>query len=1035
MPDKYVRSTEHYTGGTETGNSYANAYLDNTWTPGGANDRSQTAIAALAGPFKCRFGEDSGVVSTFKPVTRLQINNPGATVEAMTPPTGTARGAFHSLFGAALSCKVIFDFVNQSSLSFASFSWYFTAENSSPPFDQPTAADVTWSGLEFKNGPHMACTGQGINALVEKCRVHNFRTQTAMRFRILPGLILRGCWIGPNGDLATGSPGLGHNVYFAWRCTGALVEDNYIEHANGYGFHFNGNDDIALNHICRRNILNENPRVASPWVLASMDISNTHDSLFENNLFLVRRSIDLLSNTPQSPTFKPNLNVERNILVNNTCVFYGGSAGTNNAVKLFGPGQGSTTTWSAIDTYLFNNIFITMNAGLAIIDGGINTHMPSPGSAGENKIFTHNTTNMNTLFDNWATNDFRVKVGSAPFRSGVSSYLTKAAPTTDILGITRTGGYDAGCFHTAGVTHDRSAIVLTKKALTTQRQGVYNRSATLIKSASQTTVTVGHATIWASPTGSNASPGTFSQPVQTLEYAAQLCSQDDHVRALPGAYRGLRWTAAQAIANGIEIISDTPRAAIISGRHLSDVGTTKDAIVEFDRTGGTLDGFEINGLITAAGVTGSQRLFDVLSGGGLTLRNVLMRDNVSPVDSAIGLRVGEYSGELILEDCEFLRLGLGAQSNTATTLFGSVANTRTLTARRCKWSDCRRALVVSATAGLWHGDLRRIEVVGSNLAGLRLADGAHTWRLQSSLIHDQDAGASHGIHLQLVVLGSSFFMNDTTVYEPNATAILISDIGAVQAVGAIRYFNCLIAGITAGQVIEDLRVSGGILQSAASIAAPKTDSRWPLIFQNIAAQNYDLLGGGAPPAVDVGTPFFQGYSAAVEDFLGRPRPSGVTFDIGAYELPFTSVHQKSGAITKKSVFTTIRQGVFSRIGFVQPKKFLATTRVGNYVRTATLNAKKSFLTSSVVTGAAPTIHNLSAAIGLRKTMTVARGSTFVRSGEALIKKTMTTARAGVYARSGSITAKRIFSGTSQKVIGTPVTIQGYQTVIFQKRKT
>jgi hypothetical protein len=207
-------------------------------------------------------------------------------------------------------------------------------------------------------------------------------------------------------------------------------------------------------------------------------------------------------------------------------------------------------------------------------------------------------------------------------------------------------------------------------------------------------------------------------------------------------------------------------------------------------------------------------------------------------------------------------------------------------------------------------------------------------------------------------------------------------------------------------------------QSISSIVLEVSDYRWPNIFVSFAAKNYHLINGTNPApyhpvdsGVQVGT---FGAQAPTTDYDGLPRPQGAAHDMGAYELPLTSVHTRSGSVTRKSTASTARDGGFGRSALAVDRHITTGTRAGSFVRSANVSTRHAIASSKQLTGGQPTIHSRSALITTRKTPTTTRAGTFVRSKSETARRTLTGSRGGAHVRSSSITTKRTPTGTPQK---------------------
>lgn len=402
------------------------------------------------------------------------------------------------------------------------------------------------------------------------------------------------------------------------------------------------------------------------------------------------------------------------------------------------------------------------------------------------------------------------------------------------------------------------------------------------------TVAAHAATYYVATGGNDNDPGSETQPFATLQKAANIAVGGDTIIVRPGTYVGAKFSVSGSAENPI-VVTGEPGAIIQSP---SAANANGDNIWIRDASYITIEGFEIRNAPRAGIAVQGEPAPDEVH--GVVIRNNNVHDN-----QRWGIFTGYAEGVLIENnicaasaqehgiyvsnsaDNPVIRLNTchdnflaGIQINADPALDGDGIITNALVDSNTIFSNG-----VGGAAGINLASVVN-SLISNNLLYDNHATGIVGW--------DDEAGVQFGTH------NNRFFNNTVVMAEDGRFALsllngsfnnavhnnILMHLGARGSIeidsgseeGLFSDFNIVVAPFSVDENFISLASWQARAHDANSFFAFPTD-----IFVNFAADNYDLPEGS--PAVDFG----RSVTGVNADILGRPRPVGRSFDIGAYE--------------------------------------------------------------------------------------------------------------------------------------------------------
>jgi parallel beta-helix repeat protein len=401
------------------------------------------------------------------------------------------------------------------------------------------------------------------------------------------------------------------------------------------------------------------------------------------------------------------------------------------------------------------------------------------------------------------------------------------------------------------------------------------------------------ATLYVSPAGSDANPGTAAAPLLTLQTAANRVAAGDTVNVAAGTYRGFNLTADGTAAARITfhaepgVVIDRPNP----WNNLDGINLEGASFV-------TVEGFTVTGM-PRAGIR------------SVTNEFVVIRDNVADANAVWGIFTG-FSSDLLIEGN---RASNSAQQHgiyVSNSADRPVVRGNTVVGNHGSGIQLN-ADVFAGGDGVITGALIEDNVIRANGAGGGASinlDGVQDSVVRNNVI---DGARSTGIALfrQNGAAGSSNnrVVNNTVVVDNGldvtagrwAVSISGGSTGNVLTNnilystqsfrGAVSVSADSLAGLVSDYNAAEDRFSldggGSALGLAAWRAATGQDAH-SLVLVDVAALNALFVDRAAgdyhlhalSAAVDRGT----ASGAPAADFEGTPRPSGAGIDIGADEF-------------------------------------------------------------------------------------------------------------------------------------------------------
>ena len=352
--------------------------------------------------------------------------------------------------------------------------------------------------------------------------------------------------------------------------------------------------------------------------------------------------------------------------------------------------------------------------------------------------------------------------------------------------------------------------------------------------ATVTTATI--AELYVATTGSDTNPGNASAPLKTIAKASQLARPGTVVHVAPGTYAGgFKTTASGTATARVRYQSDTRWAA----RIVPPAGSVTDTA--WDNRGNYVDivGFDIDGSVAQKGTAWTTGIYNGGSNDSIAKNHVHHISKAACTAGGGGIGVDSYYGGVNASVDGNVIHDIGPA--VCADMHGIYFNTNGVVSNNLVYA-------VSATGiRLWH-DANHVNVVNNTL-------------------FNTDTGIYVGGGDYYRTAGPSDYnrVSNNIVYD-NRTY------GVIEA-GATGSHNVYANNLLAKNGAANWRLQNGLLASGSVSAEP-------------GFVNYVRTGGGdyhlssASPAIDRGN----ATSAPLTDLDGAKRPSGATFDIGAYEF-------------------------------------------------------------------------------------------------------------------------------------------------------
>ena len=396
-------------------------------------------------------------------------------------------------------------------------------------------------------------------------------------------------------------------------------------------------------------------------------------------------------------------------------------------------------------------------------------------------------------------------------------------------------------------------------------------------------------TFYVDPAGSDAAAGTSGAPWRTLQHAAGRVQPGDLVIVRAGRYAGFDLRTSGTQANPIEFRAETGVIIDVPNPVTPNHGINLEGASWI-----VIQGFTVTGM-PRAGIRA------VLN------HHVTIRGNTMDANTYWGFLSG-HSDDLLIENNE------ASRSQVEHGIYVSNSGDRPVIRRNHVWGNRANGIHMNGDLsqggdGIISGALVEANVIHDNGAGGGSAingDGVQGSRFQNNLTYGNHAsgislyqidgggpstgnvvahntilqaadgrwainitdGATGTTVLDNILYNAHTFRGSITI-SPDSRSGLISDYNVVVDRFSIDDGNTRIT-------LAQWRTNTG--QDAHSFIAAPTD-----LFVNAGANDYHL--NTSSPARDTG----QTIAAVTEDLDGVPRPSGPTSDIGAYEVPASSM--------------------------------------------------------------------------------------------------------------------------------------------------
>ncbi|NIA52308.1 DUF1565 domain-containing protein [Massilia sp. TW-1] len=351
--------------------------------------------------------------------------------------------------------------------------------------------------------------------------------------------------------------------------------------------------------------------------------------------------------------------------------------------------------------------------------------------------------------------------------------------------------------------------------------------------------------LYVATTGSDTNSGSASSPLKTIAKASQLAQPGTVVHVAPGTYPGGFKTVASGTATArIRYQSDTRWGA----RIVPPSSSATDSA--WDNRGNYVDvvGFDVDGSVLQQGTAWTTGIYNGGSNDSIANNHVHHISKAACTTGGGGIGVDSYYGGVNASVDGNVIHDIGPA--VCADMHGIYFSTNGVVSNNLVYA-------VSETGiRLWH-DANRVTVVNNTL-------------------FNTNTGISVGGGDYYHTAGPSDYnrVSNNIVYDNRSYGVIET--------GATGSHNVYANNLLAKNAVADWRLQNGLLASGSISADP-------------AFVNYVRTGGGdyhlssASPAIDRGN----ATSAPLTDLDGAKRPSGATFDIGAYE--FGAVGGTSGS--------------------------------------------------------------------------------------------------------------------------------------------
>ena len=390
------------------------------------------------------------------------------------------------------------------------------------------------------------------------------------------------------------------------------------------------------------------------------------------------------------------------------------------------------------------------------------------------------------------------------------------------------------------------------------------------------------ATLYVSTLGNDANDGSSATPWRTLQKAANTVNPGDTVIVRPGSYVGFHLTRDGTAADRITFQAED--GVSITQRN----ATTADGINLEGADYITIENFTVNGM-PRAGIR------------SVTNQHVIIRNNRMDQNTMWGILTG-FSDDLLIEG------NVASRSQVEHGIYVSNSGDRPIIRNNTSWGNRANGIHMNGDVSLGGDGIISGALVENNIiyengvgggSGIN-GDGVQNSRFQNNLIYNNHAS---GISLYRIDGGGgasgNVVANNTIVQASDSRwAINISDGSTSNTVvnnilytshsfrGSITISEDSLSGFVSDYNVVMSRFTtddGSSVMTLAQWQATTGQDTHSIIatpsqlFVNVAASDYHLAA--TSPAVDAGTE----NQAPTADLDNVARPSGVNYDIGAYE--------------------------------------------------------------------------------------------------------------------------------------------------------
>jgi hypothetical protein len=404
---------------------------------------------------------------------------------------------------------------------------------------------------------------------------------------------------------------------------------------------------------------------------------------------------------------------------------------------------------------------------------------------------------------------------------------------------------------------------------------------------------------YVSPSGSNANSGRSpSTAWRTLQHAADVVGPGDRVHVLPGTYAGFNVSTSGSAAAPIAFLAEGgelgPNPAVVIDTN--NTFTNRDRINLEGASHVVIQGFTVLG---SGNPATNRACIRTVGSAGDPARFVTVRNNRCDRGGTWGIFTG-FVDDLLIEGNETSR---AADEHG---IYVSNSGDRPVIRRNHTWGNHANGIHMNGDAslggdGIISGALVEQNTIHGNGVGGGSGincDGVQDSVFQNNLLYDNHAS---GVSLYRIDGGGpskdNVVVNNTIWNAANGRWALNIQNGATgnrvlnnvllndhPSRGAIDISSSSLPGLVSDyNVVKDRFGVGGVYFGLAQWQAQTGQDVHSAVstpqatFANAATFDLQLKPGS--PALNAGT----ATSAPPVDLLGRPRPAGPAFDIGAYE--------------------------------------------------------------------------------------------------------------------------------------------------------